>query len=151
MTQGSRRNGPRAVRCLGADETHTPESRAADLVDHVLGDLLGDPTRAAGVVLDVRRGNLRCIVLCEPNAILSPRELEIARMVAQGHPTKRIAHILEISAFTVNSHLRRVFTKLGVSSRPAMVSQLAQHGFVDLTLPIHDLANDGADWDAEPL
>src|SRR5262249_27735026 len=50
---------------------------------------------------------------CPP---LSPRELEIVRMVAQGHPNKIIAVVLNISAWTVCTHLRRIFAKLGVSS-----------------------------------
>jgi DNA-binding CsgD family transcriptional regulator len=55
---------------------------------------------------------------------LSPRELEIARMVAKGYPSKTIAGVLEISAWTVSTHLRRIFAKLGVSSRAAMVACL---------------------------
>jgi DNA-binding CsgD family transcriptional regulator len=54
---------------------------------------------------------------------LSPREVEIARMVAQGHPNKVIAEVLEISEWTVATHLRRIFAKLGVTSRAAMVAE----------------------------
>jgi DNA-binding CsgD family transcriptional regulator len=59
---------------------------------------------------------------------LSPRELEIVRMVAQGHPNKIIAVVLNISSWTVCTHLRRIFAKLGVSSRAAMVARLAEFG-----------------------
>jgi DNA-binding CsgD family transcriptional regulator len=55
---------------------------------------------------------------------LSPRELEIARMVAKGYANKTIASVLDISSWTVSSHLRRIFSKLGVTSRAAMVAQL---------------------------
>jgi DNA-binding CsgD family transcriptional regulator len=55
---------------------------------------------------------------------LSPRELEIARMVAKGYANKNIASVLDISSWTVSSHLRRIFSKLGVTSRAAMVAQL---------------------------
>jgi DNA-binding CsgD family transcriptional regulator len=55
---------------------------------------------------------------------LSPRELEIARMVAKGYANKSIASVLDISSWTVSSHLRRIFSKLGVTSRAAMVAQL---------------------------
>jgi len=58
---------------------------------------------------------------------LSPREQEIARMVAMGHPNKVIASVLQISSWTVNTHLRRVFAKLGVASRAAMVARLAEN------------------------
>jgi DNA-binding CsgD family transcriptional regulator len=59
---------------------------------------------------------------------LSPREQEIVRMVAQGHQNKVIAVVLNISSWTVCTHLRRIFAKLGVSSRAAMVARLAEFG-----------------------
>lgn len=59
---------------------------------------------------------------------LSPRELEIVRMVARGHPNKVIADVLSISSWTVCTHLRRIFAKLGVGSRAAMVAQLLELG-----------------------
>ena len=59
---------------------------------------------------------------------LSPREREIVRMVAQGHANKIIADYLGISAWTVCTHLRRIFAKLGVGSRAAMVAKLLETG-----------------------
>lgn len=59
---------------------------------------------------------------------LSPREQEIVRMVAKGHPNKIIADVLNISSWTVCTHLRRIFAKLGVGSRAAMVAQLLELG-----------------------
>jgi DNA-binding CsgD family transcriptional regulator len=59
---------------------------------------------------------------------LSPREHEIVRMVAKGHPNKIIADVLNISTWTVCTHLRRIFAKLGVGSRAAMVAQLLELG-----------------------
>jgi DNA-binding CsgD family transcriptional regulator len=61
---------------------------------------------------------------------LSPREQEIVRMVAKGHPNKVIADVLNISSWTVCTHLRRIFAKLGVGSRAAMVAQLLQMGTI---------------------
>jgi DNA-binding CsgD family transcriptional regulator len=55
---------------------------------------------------------------------LSSREREIARMVARGYSNKEIAGVLEISSWTVSTHLRRIFAKLGVTTRAAMVARL---------------------------
>jgi DNA-binding CsgD family transcriptional regulator len=55
------------------------------------------------------------------NEILTQRELQIANLVAQGRCNKQIAIQLQISEWTVSTHLRRVFAKLGVDSRAAMV------------------------------
>jgi DNA-binding CsgD family transcriptional regulator len=85
-------------------------------------------TGAPGVLLDVEVDGVRCLLVRTPpqpdHRALSPREREIARMVAAGHPNKAIAAVLDISEWTVNAHLRRVFAKLGVSSRAAMVAKL---------------------------
>jgi DNA-binding CsgD family transcriptional regulator len=57
--------------------------------------------------------------------LLSQRELQIAALVMQGKVNKQIAHYLHIAPNTVQSHLKRIFCKLGVSSRAEMVAQLA--------------------------
>jgi DNA-binding CsgD family transcriptional regulator len=64
-----------------------------------------------------------------PEPSLSPREQEIARLVAVGYPNKTIAGILEISPWTVATHVRRIFNKLNVHGRPAMIAELARTGF----------------------
>jgi DNA-binding CsgD family transcriptional regulator len=80
------------------------------------------------VLLDVEIGEVRLLALRQgqpsPMSLLSPREQEIARMVAQGYPNKTIASVLEISSWTVASHLRRIFVKLQISSRAAMATCL---------------------------
>lgn len=61
---------------------------------------------------------------------LSPREFEIARMIAEGLPNKTVAAVLEISPWTVGTHLRRIFAKTGVQSRAALVTALHRHGIL---------------------
>jgi DNA-binding NarL/FixJ family response regulator len=48
---------------------------------------------------------------------LTPREIEVLRLMAQGHTNKQIAYALLISMSTVKKHLRGVISKLGVSDR----------------------------------
>jgi two-component system, NarL family, nitrate/nitrite response regulator NarL len=55
---------------------------------------------------------------------LSPRELAIAQLVTKGLPNKTIGEILDISQWTVATHLRRIFVKLDVTSRAAMVARV---------------------------
>jgi DNA-binding CsgD family transcriptional regulator len=52
---------------------------------------------------------------------LTARELQIATLVARGRCTKRIACDLHISEWTVQTHLRRMYGKLGVTGRAEMV------------------------------
>lgn len=61
---------------------------------------------------------------------LSRREREIAMLVAQGLPTKAIGAALHISAWTVTTHLRRIYGKFGVRTRAAMVATLLGEGLL---------------------
>lgn len=86
------------------------------------------------VILDLEVDGVRCLFL-KPisespanSIVISPRERTIARLVAAGHPNKTIAHALRISTWTVSTHLRRIFAKLGVNSRAAMVAHLMETG-----------------------
>jgi DNA-binding NarL/FixJ family response regulator len=52
-----------------------------------------------------------------PESSLSPRELDVLRLVARGLPNKRIARELAISEKTVKGHLTNIFQRLGVDDR----------------------------------
>lgn len=57
--------------------------------------------------------------------LLTERELQIAAFVALGWSNKQVARKLSISEWTVGTHLRRIFIKLGVDSRAAMTYRCA--------------------------
>jgi DNA-binding CsgD family transcriptional regulator len=60
-----------------------------------------------------------------PADVLTARELQIAVLSAQGFDKKAIGRRLGISPFTVGTHLRRTYAKLGVRSRSALAARLA--------------------------
>ena len=62
---------------------------------------------------------------------LSPREIEVLRMLSQGLSDREIADALFIGERTVNTHVSRLYTKLGVRNRAAAVSAAAAAGFFD--------------------
>ena len=109
------------VTAPGTASTHVGGSRAL-------------PSEGDDILLDLQVGDIRCVLMRRPVTLprsevsLSPREQEIARMVARGYPNKTIAAVLDISAWTVGTHLRRIFAKVGVTSRAAMVARLLDEG-----------------------
>jgi DNA-binding CsgD family transcriptional regulator len=105
-----------------------------ELIDKSSADSFGPSGFSSeGVLVDVEVDGARYVLVRMPvpagrRVQLSPREQEIVRMVAKGHPNKVIADVLNISSWTVCTHLRRIFAKLGVGSRAAMVAQLLELG-----------------------
>jgi DNA-binding NarL/FixJ family response regulator len=55
---------------------------------------------------------------------LTSRELEVAMLISMGHSNKQIARRLGISRYTVGTHIARLFVKLGVHNRPALVTRV---------------------------
>ncbi len=58
--------------------------------------------------------------------VLTPREREIAELAARGHPNRHIAEALSLSVRTVESHLYKVFAKLGVTRRAELGAVLPE-------------------------
>jgi DNA-binding CsgD family transcriptional regulator len=92
----------------------------------------GGPPDQGEVLLDLTVGPVRCVLMPAPPAVqpmvpsLTPRESEIARMVSRGYTNRTIAAVLEISLWTVSTHLRRIYAKLAVTSRAAMVAKIME-------------------------
>jgi LuxR family maltose regulon positive regulatory protein len=61
---------------------------------------------------------------------LSPRETDILTLIAQGLSNKEVARSLDIGPETVKSHLKSIFTKLGVEKRAQAVSRAQTLGLV---------------------
>jgi DNA-binding NarL/FixJ family response regulator len=61
---------------------------------------------------------------------LAPRQVQIISLVASGAPNRQISETLRISENTVKSHLKDIFSELGVSSRTAAVRRARELGFL---------------------
>jgi DNA-binding NarL/FixJ family response regulator len=64
--------------------------------------------------------------LAPENDDLTPREREVLELLARGYLYKEIADALQISAPTVNTHIRRIYEKLHVHSRGRAVAKYVQ-------------------------
>ncbi len=76
----------------------------------------------------LRRPEL-AVALREP---LTPREIDVLRLLAEGHPNKGIAALLGVTENTVKFHVNALFGKLGVQSRTEAVTRAARAGLVPL-------------------
>lgn len=62
------------------------------------------------------------------SSALTPREIEVTRMVAAGLRNKEIASRLAITEGTVKFHLHAIYEKLGIDGRYALISYAREHG-----------------------
>ncbi|MDQ7879588.1 response regulator transcription factor [Microbacterium sp. QXD-8] len=65
-----------------------------------------------------------------PETVLTPRELDVLRLVARGHSNKQIAVALGIGESTVKTHLLKIFEKLGVADRTRAATLAMERGLL---------------------
>ena len=65
-------------------------------------------------------------------SVLTSRETEVMRLVADGLRNKEIADKLSLSEETVKVHVRNILTKFGVQDRSAAITVAMQRGFIHL-------------------
>jgi len=131
------------VVAIVADETDAREALAAGargaLSRNADGDRLAAALRAVvlGLVVldetfaaDALRG--APAVMQELPESLTPRELEVLQLLAQGLPNKLIAQRLGISEHTAKFHVNAILGKLGVQSRSEAIVQAVRTGLVML-------------------
>lgn len=97
----------------------TPEELLAAVRAAAAGQVPLDP-RVAGVLLP-RRGE------DEPARLLSDREQEVLRLVAQGLANKQIGRRLAISDSTVKVHLGNIYRRIGVTDRTSAAMWARDH------------------------
>jgi DNA-binding NarL/FixJ family response regulator len=69
-----------------------------------------------------------------PFDVLSPRELEVAMLLAQGLRQDEIARRLSLSAKTINTHKTRLFEKLEIQDGIALARMASRYGLADPAL-----------------
>ena len=123
-----------ALEDLGAELSATDRDAAVDVLDRTLAlyTELGASWGARRVRSRLRElGVRRRLVTTEPEtsgwAALTAAELAVAGLVAEGLTNREVAERLFVSPHTVNSHLRHVFSKLGINSRVELARLARDH------------------------
>jgi DNA-binding CsgD family transcriptional regulator len=62
---------------------------------------------------------------------LSPRELEVAVLIAEGLTSKEVGGKLFIGRGTVDTHVQHIYNKLGIDSRPQLAIWLMERGLLN--------------------
>lgn len=104
--------------------------------EHGDDDVASDPSLRVIATLDLQSGRYRVFApdvrepapkaCIDPASPLTRRESEIAMLVAEGLLNKQIADRLQLSVYTVGTHLQRMFVKLGVHNRTALAHRVRQ-------------------------
>jgi two-component system, NarL family, nitrate/nitrite response regulator NarL len=67
-----------------------------------------------------------------PLEAITPREMEVLHLLAEGHPNKAIAQLLSISEHTVKFHVNALMGKLNAQSRTEVVVRATRQGLITL-------------------
>jgi ATP/maltotriose-dependent transcriptional regulator MalT len=70
-----------------------------------------------------------------PTSVLTPRELDVLRLLVAGRSNPEIAEVLFVSPATVHTHVNNIYRKLGVNSRAAAVDVAHRHGHLSVNPP----------------
>ena len=65
-----------------------------------------------------------------PSEELTPREMEVLRLLSEGKPNKLIATAMSITEVTVKSHVQSIFRKLNVLSRTEAIALATRRGLL---------------------
>lgn len=100
--------------------------RLPGLVAEALDGSMPVSPQIAGFLLDIDDA------VSEEPAIeqLSPREREVAELIARGYSYRRTADAMFVSVKTVETHMSRIFEKLGVASRHELAAKAFESGLV---------------------
>ena len=66
-----------------------------------------------------------------PDQILTPREDEVVKLIAEGHSSKEIAALLVISVKTVERHRANILAKLGMRDRTELTRYAIRAGLIE--------------------
>ena len=80
----------------------------------------------------VTRRRTQPVVAARATDLLTPRELDILLLLAQGMSNDDVARVLVLETSTIKSHLARMLPKLGVKSRLQAVVWAYQNGVVEV-------------------
>lgn len=105
---------------------HRLENLSDMVVEHLFEELLANSAGRIALRFALPAANGSTGGTKADDVHLSDRESEIAALLCEGKQNKQVAWMLGISEFTVENHLRRIYRKLGIHSRSALVAHFSR-------------------------
>ena len=103
-----------------------------DLVEACRATMRGEPFIYPAAVTALIRDHLeKASDVAQPRELLTPRELEVLKLIAEAHSSKEIAQILVISIKTVERHRANILEKLGMRDRVELTRYAIRRGLVE--------------------
>jgi DNA-binding NarL/FixJ family response regulator len=102
-----------------------------DLVEACRAAVRGEPFLYHGAVTALIRDFLAREDTSGRLEPLTPRELEVVKLIAEAHSTKQIAELLVISPKTVERHRANVLAKLGLRDRVELTRYAIRRGLIE--------------------
>ncbi|WP_433135996.1 response regulator [Actinomadura nitritigenes] len=103
-----------------------------DLITACRAAMRGEPFLYPGAVTTLIRTYLaQASAGRDPDTVLTPREEEILKLVAEGHSSKEIAATLVISVKTVERHRANILAKLGMKDRLELLRYAIRTGLIE--------------------
>lgn len=72
--------------------------------------------------------------VADVNSVLTQREMEVLKLIAEGLTTRQMSSRLKLSDRTVESHISKLYRKLGAKTRVQVVMKAASLGLIDIDL-----------------
>jgi DNA-binding NarL/FixJ family response regulator len=102
-----------------------------DLVDACRAALRGETFIYPGMVRSLLRDHLERAASDETADVLTPREREVVKLIAEAHTSEEIARDLVISPRTVERHRENILAKLGMRNRVELTRYAIRRGLVE--------------------
>jgi DNA-binding NarL/FixJ family response regulator len=103
-----------------------------DLVEACRATMRGEPFLYPAAVTALIRDHAEKLTDSEESReVLTPRELEVLKLIAEAHTSKDIAELLVISVKTVERHRANILEKLGMRDRVELTRYAIRRGLVE--------------------
>ena len=132
ISSDNRRDQINKVLNFGIQGYLTKECSRDEIIEGIYSTAKGESffcNKIIDLLVERESGNRQPENTCDPTS-LSPRELEIIKLISDGKTTKEIAEMLFLSHHTINTHRKKILKKLELKTPTELVMYAVNSGIV---------------------